>query len=253
MILVLMGTHEAREMVELLLAQQRQVQVLVQSEYGKQLALADGLGQAVDILEEISAGQGVFSGGRYRAVIDATQPFPNGATDRANKFCQSQGIPYIRLIRKETPPTSHPLILPAADWEAAARLAADHGPNIFLTTGSHNLDIFLQYRGQNRLIVRVLPDYRVIKKCQDMGISPRDIIAMQGPYSKEFNRSMFKAYRANCIVSRDGGPQGGTDTKLAAALSLELPVILIKRQTVASGHQVASAEEAWKLLGELGI
>lgn len=253
MILVLTGTHEAREMIHLLLKNQYDVQVLVQSEYGKNLALADGLADLVEVLDETSLDNSVLTGS-YQAIIDATQPFPNVATDRAYQYCQQQRIPYIRLTRNETLTDSHPLIIPAQDWEEAAILAAQHGPTIFLTTGSHNLEMFMKCnRNRNRLVVRVLPDHRVIKKCQDMGISPRDIIALQGPYSKEFNRSMFKAYRASCIVTRDGGHKGGTDTKLAAAISLGIPVILIKRQPVETRHPVSSPKEALELLRRLGI
>jgi precorrin-6A/cobalt-precorrin-6A reductase len=80
-----------------------------------------------------------------------------------------------------------------------------------------------------RVVVRVLPDHQVIEKVRSMGVAPKDIVAMQGPFSKEMNRITFKMYNASVIVTKDSGRAGGTDTKIAAALQLKIPVVLIKR------------------------
>jgi precorrin-6A/cobalt-precorrin-6A reductase len=52
---------------------------------------------------------------------------------------------------------------------------------------------------------------------------------MQGPFSLELNRALFKQYGAEVVVTKNSGVVGGTDTKIAAALELALPVVVINR------------------------
>jgi len=132
----------------------------------------------------------------------------------------------------------------------AARKAAGLGKTIFLTTGSNNLEVFLDsVKGQNlRLVVRVIPEHKVIKKCQDLGLAPKDIVAMQGPFSKEMNRITFKSYNASVIVTKDSGKAGGTDTKISAALSLNIPVVVIKRGKAGECNVVRTYNEIIEML-----
>jgi precorrin-6A/cobalt-precorrin-6A reductase len=90
--------------------------------------------------------------------------------------------------------------------------------------------------------VRVLPDHNVVKKCQELGLRPKDIIAMQGPFSKEMNRLMFKTFNASVVVIKESGRAGGTETKMSAALSLKIPVVVIKRPALSWGNEVQNYE-----------
>ena len=52
---------------------------------------------------------------------------------------------------------------------------------------------------------------------------------MQGPFSKEINRVLFKFYGADILLTRDSGLAGGTDTKISAAWELGLEIVLVKK------------------------
>lgn len=164
-------------------------------------------------------------------MVDTSHPFPGGISRLAKDFCRQHNIPYVRFVREEVELPVSPLLNPVGSWEEAAEKAAGFGNTVFLTTGSYNLELFLKYPGivNKRVVVRVLPDHRVIEKVRSMGISPRDIVAMQGPFSKEMNRVTFKMYNTSVVVTKDSGRAGGTDAKISAALSLKIPVVLIKR------------------------
>ena len=41
---------------------------------------------------------------------------------------------------------------------------------------------------------------------------------MQGPFSKEINKALFKFYGADILLTRDSGLDGGTDTKILCGL-----------------------------------
>ena len=209
MITVLAGTQEGREITSLLTLK------------GYEVLSVTGESDFCKIIENQS----------FQLVVDTSRPFPESISSLAKDFCRQHNIPYIRFIREEVELPENPLLFPVHNWEQAAEKAAEFGSTIFLTTGSYNLELFLQHPelSGKRIVVRVLPDHQVIEKVQALGVAPRDIVAMQGPFSKEMNKITFKMYNASVIVTKDSGRVGGTDTKIAAALNLKIPVVIIKR------------------------
>lgn len=188
-------------------------------------------------------------------IIDASPPSSTLKFASLRNWCEQRGVPYLRLERPETIIPVSPLIYSVANWEDAllqleqrvSSLYQDNGRlvTIFVTTGSHQLESIVRspFARFARIVVRVLPEGRLVQKCQDMGIPPRNIVAMQGQFSKEVNRVFFKFYNADIILTRDSGSAGGTDTKISAALELGLEIVLIKRNTANLGLTVYSVHE----------
>ncbi|AFQ45479.1 precorrin-6A/cobalt-precorrin-6A reductase [Desulfosporosinus meridiei] len=188
-------------------------------------------------------------------IIDASPPSSTLKFTSLRNWCEQRGVPYLRLERPETIIPVSPLIYSVANWEDAllqleqrvSSLYQDNGRlvTIFVTTGSHQLESIVRspFARFARIVVRVLPEGRLVQKCQDMGIPPRNIVAMQGQFSKEVNRVFFKFYNADIILTRDSGSAGGTDTKISAALELGLEIVLIKRSTANLGLTVYSVHE----------
>ncbi|NLI12068.1 precorrin-6A reductase [Pelotomaculum propionicicum] len=250
MILLLSGTHEGREIVTRLSQKGYRVITLTSSEYGCKQAMDDGSQEAftgelgrkelLRLLEQKAV----------KAVVDSTHPFPGRISNLMEELCNQRGILRIRYLRDETNLPDNSLIYPVFSWEEAAKKAAGLGKTIFLTTGSNNLEVFLDnVKGLDlRIVVRILPEHKVVRKCQDLGLAPKDIVAMQGPFSKEMNRIIFKSYNAKVIVTKDSGRAGGTDTKISAALSLNIPVVVIKRDKVGEGNIVRTYNEITEIL-----
>ncbi|WP_338835000.1 Cobalt-precorrin-6A reductase [Moorella humiferrea] len=253
MILVVGSTGEGRQLIRSLRQEGYEVATWTDSTYGEQLAREDGATFILTV--PLTEGNlAALEGGRQpEAVIDATLPYPGRFSLALEAWCRQNSIPYLRFLRPETELPRDSLIHQVTTWEEAARAAAGLGDTIFLTTGTNNLEVFVNNPlfKDKRIVVRVLPEHRVIKKCQDLGLTPRDIIAMQGPFSKEMNKVMFKAYKAGVVVTRDAGPAGGTEAKIAAALALKIPVVLIKRPSIRYLYSVATIEEAILLLKRL--
>lgn len=188
-------------------------------------------------------------------IIDASPPSNSVKFAPLRQWCEQRGIPYLRLERPETIIPASPLIYSVFSWEEALlqleqRVGALHLKKgrpitVFVTTGSHQLESIVRspFARFARLVVRVLPEGHLVQKCQDMGISPRDIVAMQGQFSKEVNRVLFKFYGAEILLTRDSGSAGGTDTKISAALELGLETILVKRTKANTGLTVNSVNE----------
>lgn len=228
MILVLVGRSQDREIVDFLELAGYTVELIDLTDKGKFYQWAE-----------------IIDDKRFRVVIDASHPFSEQPSQTIRELCEQKRINYLRYSQREADLPEHSLIHKVDSWEAGAKKAAEIGQTIFLTTGSNNLEIFLaeeQCRGK-RIVIRVLPDYKVIKKCQDLGFAPKDIVAMQGPFSKELNKSTFKAYGASVVVTRESGKRGGADNKIAAALALKIPVVVIRKKPSFEGGEVRSHQE----------
>ncbi|EHQ91298.1 precorrin-6A/cobalt-precorrin-6A reductase [Desulfosporosinus youngiae] len=188
-------------------------------------------------------------------VIDASPPSSSVKFAHLRQWCEEQDIPYLRLERPETIVPVSPLIYSVNNWEEAliqledrvGTLYQEKGRlvTVFVTTGSHQLESIVRspFARLARIVVRVLPEGRLVQKCQNMGISPRNIIAMQGQFSKEVNKVSLKFYGADILLTRDSGSAGGTDTKVSAALELGIEIIFIKRNNPHTGLTVYSVHE----------
>ena len=232
MIFVLAGTQDGREIVRLLLEQGHDVAASVVSSYGGEL-LAHACGQRCLIndkpLDE-EALKDYLQEHDIRLLVDASHPYAANVSRNAIAVCQALSIPYIRYER-DLSKLDYDRITVVHSYEEAAQTAAALGKKIFLTTGSRNLDKFVHSPDLKdcELTARVLPTAEVIGLCESLGLDAGHIVALQGPFSQELNRELFRKYGAEVIITKNSGTIGGTDTKFAAAAALNLPIVLIDR------------------------
>ena len=232
MIFVLAGTQDGREIVRLLLEQGHDVAASVVSRYGGEL-LAHACGQRCLIndkpLDE-AALKAYLQEHDIRLLVDASHPYAANVSRNAIAVCQALSIPYIRYER-DLSKLDYDRITVVHSYEEAAQAAAALGKKIFLTTGSRNLDKFVHSPDLKdcELTARVLPTAEVIGLCESLGLDAGHIVALQGPFSQELNRELFRKYGAEVIITKNSGTIGGTDTKFAAAAELNLPIVLIDR------------------------
>lgn len=234
MILVLGGTKEGREIIKLLLNQNKKVIASVVSDYGYNLLSGYGIKINKGKLDTRQMKKFIIEN-KIDLIIDATHPFAEIVSRNAMEVCNNRGIKYLRYEREEIEIGSldNDLLIPVKGFEEGAR-RADAFNKILLTTGSNNLDIFtdLITNWQKKLIVRVLPYYKYLKKLYQIGFSPANIIAIQGPFSKEFNQTLIRDYKIDVLLTKASGKIGGADTKIQAAFAENIPVILIKRPEI---------------------
>ena len=124
---------------------------------------------------------------------------------------------------------------------AAAYLQSTSG-NILLANGSREL---ARFSGLDpaRLFPRVLPDHDSLSACERFGIPHRNIIAMQGPFSRELNEALIRQYHIAYLVTKDGGRTGGYPEKAAAARTTGAVLVVIRRpvEEGASFQEIAAA------------
>ncbi|MHB1418430.1 MAG: precorrin-6A reductase [Bacillota bacterium] len=255
MILLLAGTADAGEVLAVAKEAGYRVVASAVSEYGSLLTGQRGA-DACTVGPQDEAGLNLLiRDHRVRAVVDATHPFAVNISGLATKVCNQLGILYIRLERAEARWTGETTVIPVENFFEAGQKATDLGKVIFSTLGSKHISVLWEAAQEKecRLIARVLPEPGAINTCLNLGMPPRDVVAMQGPFSHELNKALFTQYGANVIVSKESGYTGGTDTKISAARELGIPLVLIRRPSITYPLQVARAEEVVPLLIEKGI
>ena len=132
-----------------------------------------------------------------------------------------------------------PTVQAAVEW-----LAARDG-NILVTTGSKELAAFSQLPDfATRVYSRVLPTLPSLSACLDQGLSGRHIIAMQGPFSEETNRSQLEEFNCRFLVTKDTGDIGGFREKVWAAGEAGAVALVIDRPETERGLSVAQGLSA---------
>ncbi|GAB6100478.1 precorrin-6A reductase [Halanaerocella petrolearia] len=229
MILVLAGTKDSREIIKSLQQAAYPVIASVVTDYGYQLL--DELGiKVIKGKLNLEKMKNLIKEYNIETIIDTTHPFAQQVSYNALEVSKKLDRKYIRFERKEVEVPDNNLVIKAAGYQEVVKEVKEF-KRILLTIGSKNLDFFVEEieNWQERLVARVLPNGKFIKQVEKLGFTPQNLIAMQGPFSKELNKILLRDYNIDLLVTKASGKTGGLDTKLEAALELEIPVLLITR------------------------
>ncbi|MBM7623603.1 cobalt-precorrin-6A reductase [Sporohalobacter salinus] len=246
MIYLLGGTKDSRKLIKKLLDFNYQIVVSVATQYGKEL-LSDlkGVEVIANRLNQTEMEE-VIEKYNVERVIDATHPFATLVSQTAMKAAEEKEINYLRFERVSVELPESDLIIERAGFESALDYLNQTSGRILLTIGSKELSQFVTEISDfnQRVISRVLPTAGVLKKCQkELGISPANLIAIQGPFSRELNKQLLIDYDIDLLVTKASGRTGGLNTKLKAALELEIPVLVIRRPEVDYPQLVTNIQE----------
>ena len=168
-------------------------------------------------------------------VVDAAHPFARDVHQNIREACRKRNIRCIRCLREEADAgekeTEHPaeIYRVKSVREAAEYLAGQKG-NILVTTGSHSLREFQVIPDwETRVFARVLPSSEVLRSCEELGFSGRQLIAMQGPFSGNMNEALLRETEAKWLVTKESGKAGGFGEKLAAAARTGAGTVVIEK------------------------
>lgn len=175
-----------------------------------------------------------------QAIVDASHPYAEEASKNAMAGAVEAGVPYLRFERESLQYQQDGKLITVADYEEAAQVAAEKKGVIMLTTGSKTLQIFtkkLLGLPDTTLIARMLPRIDNMQKCEELGLEQKNIVAMQGPFSKELNRELYRHYGVTLMITKESGKVGAVDEKIEAALELGIETIVIGRPAIQYGEK----------------
>ncbi|WP_432665692.1 precorrin-6A reductase [Wukongibacter baidiensis] len=252
MILVLSGTKDGREIVYGLLDKGYDLIVTTATGYGKSLYEEKNGLRVVSERLDYDGMIKLINDNSVKLAIDATHPYADKVSDNIHKACNDLKIEYIRYQRQESILDNYADIIEwAVDYNEAAEKLIEASGNVLLTTGSKTLEVFSSKLSVERLYARLLPTSSILKKCEDIGLEPSNIIAMQGPFSKEMNIEIIKKYNIDILVTKDSGKVGGTIEKFEAAKEMGIPVIVISRPELNESTVLNNIDELTLKVSEL--
>jgi precorrin-6A/cobalt-precorrin-6A reductase len=170
----------------------------------------------------------------FQAVVDASHPFAEEASKNALTAAKVAGIPYIRYERESQSHESNGVTI-VDHYQEAAEKAFERKGVIMLTTGSKTLQTFTEIllnQPDIRVVARMLPRKDNMEKCEQLGFPQKDIVAIQGPFTKEFNLALYKQYGVTTMITKESGKVGSVDEKVEAAAELGIETIMIKRPKI---------------------
>ncbi|NMA01494.1 MAG: precorrin-6A reductase [Clostridia bacterium] len=253
MILVLGGTTEGHKLAKAIQDKGWKVLLTTVSSYGGFLAHEKGVTEVRSkALTRLDFEQ-LIDQRQIKAVVDATHPYATQISEMVIESCNELNLPYGRYERPGYDLPDHPLLIRVKSYEEAVTALKPLGANIFLTIGSRRLALFCAAPGmqKKKIVARVLPEADVIKQCQELGLKPNQLVAMQGPFSREANLWMFKHFQTQVVVTKESGQVGGFLSKWEACLELGIPLIVIERPRLTYPKLLIEQEDVLNFIKEV--
>lgn len=160
-------------------------------------------------------------------IVDMSHPYAVEVTKNAKEASAECNIRYLRYVRKQV---NYKEVIYLSSFKECLDFLKEIKGCVFFTTGSKNIGDFEAVKGDNRFIYRVIPSVFSMEECAKYHIEMKNIVAALGPFSEEFNISIFKEYKANYVVMKDSGDIGGTKEKILACLKLGIKPVVIGRR-----------------------
>lgn len=244
------GTTEGRQLAEKLNLAKIAVVYCVATEYGKDMVLGDsGIDVRVGRLDGNQM-RGLFEAENPDVIVDATHPFAEIVKKEIDSAVFSyKDTSFIRVCR-DADEVDYTDCAFFEDVDSCEKALESTSGTIFLTTGSKELSAFCKNEAlKERLVVRVIPSIESIKICMDNGLTGKQIIAMQGPFSKAMNRIQLKETNAKIMVLKSSGKSSGEAERINAAKEEGVQCFIIRRPVDSS--EGLSVEDAIKKLEEV--
>lgn len=235
-ILIFGGTSEGRNLFNHLLNLDKNVHISLATTFGGDLIdhpnmIVGRLDEAgiLDLVEKLD----------IDVVVDTTHPYATIVTDNIKSALATKELKYLRLVREN-------IDLPNAktfnDVNSLIDYLETHEGRALLTTGSKDLIHFTRLENfATRLIVRILPVQESLENALNLGYSPKNIICMMGPFTREMNEAMINHYNCDFIVTKDSGKAGNITDKL----NLPAEALVITKPRLEEGY---SYEEILEIL-----
>jgi precorrin-6A/cobalt-precorrin-6A reductase len=257
MIWLVGGTSDAMSVAIRLSSEGYDVMMTVATAYGEKLY---GKDKKVSVLRKKMTKDEMMDFIRtyyIEAVVDASHPYAAMVSANAMNASFAASIPYFRYERRNAEP--EPVIEQAknvcrqikrfASYDEAVRYLNGTVGNILVTTGTKDIGCY-KVLDPRRIFLRVLSSSESVKKCEDAGYLPDNIIAMKGSFSCEMNRAMIEEFGIKFLVTKESGAEGGFYGKINAAFETGAEVIIIDRPACGKLESYSDIGELMQKLGK---
>lgn len=241
MIWVIGGTKDSRDFLEKFASEDKDIIVTTATEYGGKLLA----GLPVKVISEklpLEKMRAFVEKNFVEMIIDMSHPYAVEVSQNAIKVSEEYNLKYYRFEREEInfPPEKQSEFF---DIEKLIDYCEEQEGNILITLGSNNIEKFVRVKNLSKYYFRILPKWEMVKKCESIGILPKNIIAMQGPFTVEMNAAMIEQLNIKYLVTKKAGMTGGEQEKIEACNIKNVEVILLDKPKIKYPRQYNSIEK----------
>jgi precorrin-6A/cobalt-precorrin-6A reductase len=193
-----------------------------------------GFGGAAGLVEYLRAD-------RIAGLIDATHPFAAQISTHAVAAARATEVPLLRLERAPWRRLPGDRWVEVGSLAEAAVAAPKYGRRAFLTVGATELQPFAGLATM-RFLVRLIDRPKA-----PLPLADSKIVLDRGPFSLDGEEKLLRQHAIELVIAKNSGG-GATYAKIAAARTLGLPVIMVRRPAKpAVDHQAetVAAAEVW--------
>ena len=245
MILVFAGTKDGREIINSLLKQRYRLIASTATEYGSSLLANHPNLKKLKGKLNLADMKDLVKKEKVSIIIDVTHPY---AVEVSQNILQLSRELKIQTIRYERASVKSDLIKEFNSYIEIINYLKHTKGNILLTIGANNLKLITNSIDNSRLYARILPLSSSLIKAEQAGLTAKQIIAVQGPCTIQFNGSMLEQFNIKYLVTKDSGSEGGLYQKLEAAKYHNVEVLMLKRPQLPYPCVVDSLAEIMKKL-----
>jgi precorrin-6A/cobalt-precorrin-6A reductase len=175
------------------------------------------------------------------ALIDATHPYASTMSAHALRAARQAATPLLSLCRPPWSAVAGDQWTEVRDVQEAARALGLEPRRVFLAVGRQEIANFAAAPQHHYLIRSVDP------VDPPLAVPYAQYILDRGPFAEEQERELLRAHAIDVIVAKNGGGEA-TYGKIAAARTLKIPVVLLRRPPALDVPTVATVGEAMSWL-----
>lgn len=235
-VILFAGTTEGRRIAEFLGENSIQTLVCTATGYGASLIIDNEYVTIEDRRLNAEDMTALFRESSPELIIDATHPYAQDVTKNIRNASNACNIEYMRVIRSglDTDNVDGAIYVESVD-EAIDYLMTVSG-KIMVTTGSKEIAKYCAIDDyKERVIARVLSTAESIRICHDAGFEGKNLICMQGPFSREMNVALLRQFDCKYLVTKVGGKVGGYEEKIKACYEAGVTPVIVGIPTVEEG------------------
>ena len=178
-------------------------------------------------------------------VVDATHPYAIQMSRNAIDACAHVGIPLLAIHRPPWLAQEGDRWIEVNDINEAAKHLGRPRCNVMLAIGRMHISKF-SIHPQHRYILRLVDPPK-----NDITLADFESIVSRGPFTYPQDLKLFKKHKINILVSKNSGGSA-TESKIEAARTLALPVIMINRPALHRERQeVETVEEVMQWVAHM--
>ncbi|WP_425402502.1 hydroxymethylbilane synthase [Fusobacterium perfoetens] len=226
------GTKDSRNFIEKILKSEnfsKDFIVTVVTDYGKKLLEDYGINILVKSMDKNQMEKFIISNSITR-VFDFSHPYAINVSENIIEVSKKFNIEYYRFQREDIEKTNiQNNFLYFSNIQEIIDYIKNISENILVTLGSNQIENFSSLPNLKNIYFRILPTKVSVEKLENSNIMAKNIIALQGPFSKEFNKAIFKNYNIKYLITKESGNIGGELEKLESAIEENIKVLILKR------------------------